>query len=91
MQSMYVYQCARRPQFLLAGAAVVVSLGSVAILLAGFDASSPRRWLVPTAHVTELVARCDTFADRAQREACAQTVVAALLEQQQRELVLAQR
>ncbi len=79
------------PRVALVSAAVVTSLGSFALLLRAFDQASPSRWLVPTPELVQLVSTCDAFPDRSARDACARQVVAALLERQQRELLLAQR
>ena len=79
------------PRYVPVLAAVAVSVGSFAVLLASFDGASPRRWLKPTPAVVEMVAQCDAFADRAERDTCSRRVVAVLLAQQRREVMLAQR
>ena len=72
-------------------AALFVSVASLAVLLAGFDHASPRRWLTPSPEVIALVAKCDTLPKRAQREQCTRQVVAVLVERQHTEAMLAQR
>jgi len=72
-------------------AAAVISLGSFAVLLAGFDGASPRQWLAPTPYVMELVAHCDAMPQRVDRDHCTRRVVTALRERQQREPMLASR
>ena len=79
------------PRFVPVLAAVAASLGSFAVLLAGFDDASPRRWLLPTPVVQEMLAQCSSFSERAQRDACSKQVVTALLEHQRREVLLARR
>lgn len=91
MQSTDFHPHTALPRWLPGCAALAVSLGSFAVLLAAFDSASPREWLVPTPSVKEMVARCDVFTQRAQREACMQTVVAVLIEHRQRAVTLAQR
>jgi len=68
----------------LAVAAVLVSLGSFASLLAQFDAASPRQWLQPTPQVMAQVSRCESSRDRAARDTCVRLVVAARLERLER-------
>lgn len=79
------------PRYVPALAAAIASFASFSILLAAFDDASPRRWLLPTPAVQEMVAQCGSFAQRAERDACSRQVVAALLEHQRREVLLAQR
>lgn len=79
------------PRSLLVLATVAASLGSLVLLLAGFDAASPRRWLAPSSEVLELVSQCDRLRERSVREACARRVVAALLQEQQHGQRVAQR
>ena len=79
------------PRFVPALAASFVSVASFAVLLAGFDDASPRRWLLPTPAVHEMVAQCDSFKHRAERDACSRQVIAVLLERQRREVLLASR
>ena len=78
-------------RIVVAAATALFSLGSFALVLAGFDKASPSRWLTPTPEVMEMVSLCDTAPDRGTREACMRQIVTALLERQHREVLLAKR
>ena len=82
------------PVLLRASAAIAAATVTFAVfgaLLVAFDKSSSPQWLAPTQEVIEMVEGCDSLVNRAQRDHCKRSFVAARLSKEAPPVQLAKR
>ena len=72
-------------------AAATITFSVFGGLLLVFDKASPRQWLAPSQEVIEMVEGCDSLADRAHRDHCKRSFVAARLSKEAPPVYVANR
>jgi hypothetical protein len=72
-------------------ATLVVSLGSLGLMLTAFDQASPQRWAAGSPDLEQGLARCQALRERTARDACGRELAVAALQGQRPVLLLAGR